>query len=149
MAKLKPLFKKGSALEPQNYRPISLLPLISKVLEKIVLEQTQLFLRRNDLIYNLQSGFRNHHSTDFCLSFLCNKILTGFESGLSTGMILIDLQKAFDTIDHEILLKKMYCIGFSEHKIKWFQSYLKDRSFIVSIENSISSSANQLCGVYV
>ena len=147
VAKLKPLFKKGSALEPQNYRPISLLPLISKVLEKIVLEQTQSFLRDNNLIYKLQSGFRSHHSTDFCLSYLCNKILTGFDSGLSTGMILIDLQKAFDTIDHEILLKKMYCIGFAENTIKWFESYLKDRTFIVSVENSISSSGSQICGV--
>ena len=83
IAKLKPLFKKGSSTEAKNYRPISLLPLISKVLEKVVLEQTQNFLKENNLIYELQSGFRDQHSTNFCLSYLSDKILTGFDLGYS------------------------------------------------------------------
>ena len=106
IAKLKPLFKRGSKTDPKNYHPISLLPLISKIIEKIIHDQTQNFLDKNNVIYRYQSGFRTFHSTDSCLSYLNNKIATGFESGLFTGMILIDLQKAFDTINHDILIKK-------------------------------------------
>ena len=106
-AKLKPLFKKGSSTEPKNYRPISLLPLISKLIEKVIHDQTQEFLVENKILYKYQSGFRGNHSTDSCLSYLNDKILQGFDSGKITGMILIDLQKAFDTIDHDILLKKI------------------------------------------
>ena len=99
------------------------------------------------MIYEIQSGFRDQHSTNFCLSYLNNKVLTGFDSGLFTGMILIDLQKAFDTIDHSILLEKMEIIGFSEKTIKWYQSYLSDRTFFVSIEKSLSSAGSLNCGV--
>ena len=101
IAKLKPLFKKGSRTHPKNYRPISLLPLISKIIEKVIHDQTQEFLKDNKIFYKFQSGFRKDYSTDSCLSYLNNKIATGFESGQHTGMILIDLQKAFDTINHE------------------------------------------------
>ena len=103
IAKLKPLLKKGSKTDPQNYRPISLLPLVSKIIEKVIHDQTQRFLDKNDIIYRYQSGFRKFFSTDSCLSYLNNKIATGFESGLYTGMILIDLQKAFDTVNYDIL----------------------------------------------
>ena len=81
------------------------------------------------------------------LSNLTNKILTGFDSDLLAGIILIDLQKAFDTINHDILLKKMASLGFSNHSIKWFQSYLSDRSFRVNIKNKYSSTAKIECGV--
>ena len=91
IAKLKPMFKKGSKTAPKNYRPISLLPLVSKIIEKVIRDQTQSFLDKNDIIYRYQSGFRKFFSTDSCLSYLNNKIATGFESGLYTGMILIDL----------------------------------------------------------
>ena len=117
IAKLKPIYKKGSLTEASNYRPISLLPLISKVIEKVIHDQTSTFLNSRNLLYNYQSGFRKNHSTDYCLSFLADKILKGFGKGLTTGMILIDLQKAFGTIDHDILLQKLYAIGFSKHSI--------------------------------
>ena len=105
-AKLKLLFKKGITTEPKNYRPISLLPLISKIIEKVIHDQTQSYLDKNNIIYTYQSGFRSNHSTNSCLSYLTNKVQQGFDKGTLTGMILIDLQKAFDTIDHQILLKK-------------------------------------------
>ena len=124
IAKVKPLFKKGSKSDPSNYRPISRIPLLSKVFERVVLDQTKEFLNLNKILYDYQSGFRKNHSTDTCLSFLNDKILKGFDDGLVTGMILIDLQKAFDTINHDILLKKLGIIGFSDHTVKWFQSYL-------------------------
>ena len=117
VAKLKPFYKKGSLIQPCNYRPISFLPWISKVIEKVIPDQTVTFLNSKNLLYTHQSGFWKKHSTDFCLSYLNDKILKGFDKGLMTGMILIDLQKAFDTIDHDVLLQKLYAIGFSKHTV--------------------------------
>ena len=94
IAKVKPLFKKGSKTDPSDYRPISLLPLLSKVFERVVLNQIGEFLSLNKLLYDYQSGFRKNHSTDTCLFFLNGKILKGFDDGLVTGMILIDIQKS-------------------------------------------------------
>ena len=105
------------------------------------------YLTDKNILYKYQSGFRKNHSTDTSLSYLTNRILTGFDSGLLTGMILIDLQKAFDTINHDILLKKMASLGFSNHSIKWFQSYLSGRRFRVNIKSKYSSTAKIECGV--
>ena len=110
-------FKKGKKTDPSNYRSVSLLPLISKILERIIHDQTNAFLKGNNLLYNYQSGFRTDHSTNLCLSFSTDKILKSFDEGLLTGMTLIDLQKAFDTINHEILFKKLKAMGFSERCI--------------------------------
>ena len=147
LAKLKPIYKKGSLIEASNYRPISLLPLISKVIEKVIHDQTSAFLKSRNLLYNYQFGFRKKHSTDFCLSFLNDKILKGFDQGLITGMILIDLQKAFDRIDHDILLQKLYVIGFSKHSANWFRSYLTNRTFLVNLGNVFSQPACVSSGV--
>ena len=147
IAKMKPLYKKGSKMEAKNYRPISLLPLVSKVFEKVIHTQTQSFLDQNKILYKFQSGFRQNHSTDTSLSYLNDKILRGFDEGLFTGMILIDLQKAFDTIDHEIFLKKIKYIGFSDTTVNWYKSYLEDRCFVINIEGCFSEEASLNCGV--
>ena len=82
------------------------------------------------------------------LPCLNGKILKGFDKGLMmTGMILIDLQKAFDTTDHDVLLQKLYAIGFSKHAVNWFQSYLSNRSFLVNLGNNFSQPASVSCGV--
>ena len=121
--------------------------MLSKIFERVVLNQTEEFLSLNKVLYDYQSGFRKNHSTDTCLSFLNDKILKGFDDGLLTGMILIDLQKAFDTINHDMLLKKLNIIGFSDHTVEWFQSYLSNRKFTVNLENSFSEVSNISCGV--
>ena len=131
----------------QNYRPISLLPLISKILEKVIHDQTQTYLTKNDILYEYQSGFRKNYSTNYCLAYLSDLISKGFETGLYTGMILIDLQKAFDTIDHELLFEKMSYFGFSENVIKWFKCYLSNRKFLVNINNKSSDLESVTCGV--
>ena len=101
-------------------------------------DQTSAFLNYINLLYNYQSGFCKNHSTNFCLSFLNDKILKVFDQGLITDMILIDLQKAFDTMDHDILLEKLYATGFSKHLVDWFRSYLINRSFLVNLGNAFS-----------
>ena len=133
IAKLKPQYKKGSRTEPKNFRPISLLPLLSKLIEKTIHDQVQNYYNENNIFFSFQSGFRGKHSTDTCLTYLHDKILKGFDEGLLTGMITIDLQKAFDTIDHEILLSKMPLLGFSNNTIEWFRSYLSNRTFFFTL----------------
>ena len=120
---------------------------MSKVLERIVYEQSIEFLDKYKILYKFQSRFRKNHSTDFCLSYLTDKISKGFDSGLLTGVILIDLQKAFDTIDHNILLLKMPSLGFSREVIDWYKSYLSSRKFHVNVHDKFSTSADLRCGV--
>ena len=93
---------------------------------------------KHDIIYEYQSGFRSKHSVNTCLAHLFNQILKGFESGRSTGMILIDLRKAFNTLDHDILLNKMKYLGFTSKTIDWFASYLKKQNIVVSLEKTLS-----------
>ena len=116
-------------------------------MEKIIHTQTQSFLDENNIIYNFHSGFRKNHSTDSCLGFLNDKISKGFDSGLFTGMILIDLQKAFDTIDHEILFEKMSFVSFSKQVIDWFKSFLSNRTLKVKIGGTFSDEGKLTCGV--
>ena len=78
IAKLKPLYKKEAKTKPKSYLPISLLPLLSKIIERIIHNQTQEFLDKNNIFYKYQSGFRKHHSTDTCLSYLTDKVKIGF-----------------------------------------------------------------------
>ena len=98
-------------------------------------------------MYIYRSGFRANHSTDICLSRLTDVILNGAENGKHTGIILIDLEKAFGTLDHTILLDKMKCIGFSDKTIKWFHSYPTNRAFFVSLVNEFSEAGTINCGV--
>ena len=114
---------------------------------RVIHDQTSTFLNSRNLLYNYQSGFRKNHSNDFCLSFLNNKILKGFNQGLITGMILIDLQKGFDTINHDILLQKLYAISFSKHSVNWFRSSLIKRTFLVNLGNAFSQPACVSSGV--
>ena len=161
VAKLKPLYKQGSATLPRNYRSVSLLPLISKIIEKVIHDQTQIFLDENKILCRFQSGFIKSASADSCLSYLNNKITTGFQSGLYAGMILIDLQKTFETINHEILITKTKYLGFFKEilitktkylgffkeVILWFKSYLAKRKFKVNLNKNFSEAGKLLCGI--
>ena len=112
VAKFKSLYKKGTKIDPKNFRPISFLPIVSKIVEKVINDQTMNYLTENNILYRYQSGFRKNHSTDTSLAYLMDKTQTGFDSGLLMGMILIDLQKAFDTTNHDILLEKCLLLDF-------------------------------------
>ena len=132
---------------PCNYRPASLLPLISRVIEKAIHDQTSTFMSLKNLLRTYQSVFREKHSTGFCLSYLNYKILEGFDKGMMTGMILINLQKTFDTIDNGELLQKLFVIGFSKHTVDWFKYYLSKRSFLGNLGNNFPQPASVSCGV--
>ena len=132
---------------PCTYRPISLLSLISKVVKKVIHDQASTFLNSKKLLYTYQSGFRKKHSTDFCLSYLNDKTLKGINKGLMTGMIPIDIQKAFGTIDHDVLFQKLFTIGFSKHTVNWFQSCFSNRLFLVNLGNNFPQPASLSCGV--
>ena len=99
------------------------------------------------MLYIYQSGFRANHFTDACLIWLTDMILNGAENRKHTGMILIDLQKASDTLDHKILLDKMKCIGFLDKTKKWFHSYLTNRDFFLSLDSVFSEAETIKCGV--
>ena len=119
-ARVRPLFKKGSRLDPGNYRPVSILPVLSKVLERAVNSQLCSFLNSNGILYELQSGFRSGHSADTCLINLTDHIRSEMARGNVVGMVLIDLQKAFYTCDHSILLRKLE--GMGVNSTNWFHS---------------------------
>ena len=117
------------------------------MIERIVYDQTNTFLSENNILYNFQFGFRPNHSTNLCLAHLTGKILKILDESLLSGVILADLQKAFDTINQEVLLQKLTAIRFSEEIVQWFRSYLRNRIFLVETENKLSDFGKISFGV--
>ena len=146
ITKVKSLYKKGKDTKPENYRAISLLPTLSKI-ERVVYNQLKEHFEKHDILYEYQSGSRSKHSVSSCLAHLSNQILKGFESRKSTEMILIDLQKAFDTLVHDILPDKMKHLVFTSKTMDWLGSCLKMRTFVVSLHKTLSETAILNCRV--
>ena len=147
LARVIPLHKKGSKLEPGNYRPVSILCSISKVVERLIQEQINSYLSEHKLLFEFQSGFRTSHSTDTCLMYLTDYIKREVDAGKYCGMVMLDLQKAFDTVNHSILLDKLRAIGFDCTSLNWMRSYLEGREQVVDINGTMSSSLPVSCGV--
>ena len=146
-ARVRPLFKKNSRSDVGNYRPVSIVSVVSKILEKAVYNQLEEYLSEKNLIYSLQSGFRGSYSTDTCLIYLTDYIRSQMAAGKYTGMVLLDLQKAFDTVDHEILCSKLQAMGIHFDSVKWFKSYLSNRQQVVSVNQVESKPMDVTCGV--
>ena len=123
-AKVLPLHKKNSKLEVGNYRPVSVLTSISKILEKAVYSQVEDHCRNKKLLFELQSGFRGKYSTDTCLIYLHDLIRSEISNGNVVGLMLLDVQKAFDSVDHHHLCEKIRLVGLDP---QWFKSYLHNR----------------------
>lgn len=150
VAVIKPLLKKPT-LDPEvlaNYRPISNLPYLSKILEKAVANQLCDFLRSNSLYEDFQSGFRAHHSTETALVKITNDLLIASDNGLVSVLVLLDLSAAFDTVDHPILLQRLeHLIGIKETALNWFKSYLSDRTQFVHVNDESSMHTKVSHGV--
>ena len=132
--KVVPVYKnKGSPFEAGNYRPISLLSNVDKILEKLVHKRMIKFLEDNKILYNRQFGFRCKHSTVHGLITITEDIKKSIDDGKLTCGVFIDLQKAFDTVDHKILLKKLEIYGFRGITNDWFSTYLSGRKQYVSV----------------
>ena len=147
MARIVPLYKKNSKTHVGNYRLISVLSVISKVFEKVVFMQLSDYLSENRLLYEFQSGFRSSYSTDTCLIHLTDYIKLENDKGNFTGMVLLDLQKAFDTVDHTILLNKLKWLGADDLTVQWFRSYLTGRTQVTDIGGTLSEPKGVTCGV--
>ena len=139
-----PYFKSGDTENVGNYRPISLLPILSKVLEKIVARQLMYYLESNKLLAKSQHGFRKHLSTETALMKVNDYIYDNIDNQRISLMILLDLSKAFDSVSHDILLKKCNQLGTDEF---WFKDYLSDRAQSVRLESVISSPPEITYGV--
>ena len=146
-ARVVPLYKKGDKNNESNYRPVSILPVISKIFERIIYNQLNDFLCSHNLIYEYQSGFRRSYSTDTALTYLSDRIRLNMDAGLYTGIVLIDLQKAFDTVDHNILALKLNALGLDRSAVAWFESYLSDRQQFVNVQGTKSAYGEVTCGV--
>ena len=147
-ARVSPIYKKGSTTSIINYRPISILPIFSKILEKLVAKRLQSFLDKHKMIHDNQFGFRKNHNTTSAVAFLCDEIIQNHEKGLSVLIgVFIDLQKAFDTIDHSILIDKLRHYGIRGVALQWFISYLKERTQSVQIRHTKSLKLSINCGV--
>ena len=142
-----PIFKKGSKLLVSNYRPISLLSNINKILEKIMHKRMYAFLEKYEILYELQFGFRTGYSTTHALIHMTEAIRSALDSGSVTCGIFVDFQKAFDTVNHDILLKKLEHYGFRGIINNWFRSYLTNRKQKVVINGFESESKDLLHGV--
>ena len=140
-AKVVPVFKKDSKLDYSNYRPISLLSNIEKILEKLMYKRLYTFLNKNNVIYNLQFGFRQQYSTSHALINITENIRKALDDGNIGCGVFVDLQKMFDTVDHQKLLTKLNHYGIRGVSNDWFKSYLSNRSQYVSINGYDSGLA--------
>ena len=147
IAKVAPVHKKDSKLDYRNYRPISLLSDIEKILEKLMYKRVYQFLTENNIIYDLQFGFRQNFSTAHALINLTENIRQALDEGYIGCGIFVDLQKAFDAVHHEILLAKLNHYGIRGASNDWFRSYLSDRQQYVSINGYDSGLTKLNCGV--
>jgi hypothetical protein len=148
LSRVTPIYKgKGDIHDKGNYRPISVISHISKLLEKQVQKQLILFLTDHNLLSIFQSAYRKYHGTITSLHKVIEDWIDNFCDKLYTGICFLDISKCFDTIDHNLLLQKLKFYGIKGIQLRWFTSYLHDRSQVVSCHNSISSKSTINIGV--
>ena len=127
VARITPIFKSGDVTMMSNYRPISVLPCFSKILEKIMYNRLHRYLCENNMLYDKQFGFQKRTSCDHAILKLIDKLNDSFDDNKFPLGVFIDLSKAFDTVDHQILLNKLKHYGIHGKNLKWFSNYLSDR----------------------
>ena len=149
-ARIRPLLKKSGLDQDllKNYRPVSNLPFISKVLEKVVDKRLQRHLSENKLHEGFQSAYRRFHSTESALLKVQNAILQSLDNNCATVLVLLDLSAAFDTIDHQTLLHRLENLfGIKDKPLKWMLSYLSDRFQTVCVNGQLSTPVHMTYSV--
>ena len=136
---IRPLPKTDMPTAPKDYRPINILPALSKALERIVHKQLTDYFNEHSLFDTYQSGFRTGHSTTTALLKVTEDIRQAMDEQMSTVLTLLDFGKAFDSANTDLLLHKLRHLYLSHHTVSWFNSYLRDRQQCVSVGNQISS----------
>ena len=139
IAKILPIYKKGDEHILDNYRPISILPAFSKIYEKVIFQQINTFFKTNKLYNSNQYGFREKHSTEQAALELIDRIILEMDKCCNPLTIFIDLSKAFDTVDHKILLQKLNYYGIRNRSLMLLESYLTNRKQYVQIDDTISA----------
>lgn len=147
IARVSPIPKKGDPLQPQNYRPISILPVFSKIFERLLYNRIYSFLHLNNILNSNQFGFRNGYSTEMALASFVEKITSALDKGQHTIGVFLDLKKAFDTVNFPILLDKLNHIGIRGKSLELIKSYLTNRKQAVTISSFKSDYKGILCGV--
>ena len=147
MARVIPLYKNGQRNIPGNYRPISVLPAISKIMERIMYDQLYNYLTKFELLSDSQFGFRKSHSTAKALLNCTNDWYMNLDRKMFNLAVLVDLKKAFYTVDHQILLRKLELYGIKEEALTLLKSYLTNRNQKCQIKNSFSTERLIKCGV--
>ena len=146
-AKAIPLFKDGVRDDIDNYRPISILPVVSKILERAVQQQLVDHLESHNHFSRYQCGFRRKHSTQSAITLLTDSIRRNMDAGQLTGAIFVDFRKAFDTIDYKILLDKLQLFGIRDNEHRWMSDYLNDRTQSVFVGGVLSQPQQVVSGV--
>ena len=138
IGKVIPVYKKGDSSLPTNYRPISLLSIFDKLLEKLMYKRVYTFLTENNILYPYQFCFRKNHSTSLALIDVIDNIYSCLDNNETVVGIYVDLQKAFDIVDHNIPLYKLYNCGVRGIAHKWFVNCLYNRKQFTSVNNAVS-----------
>ena len=146
-AKVIPLHKKDEVIYPKNYRPVALLPIASKILERAIFLQLVAYLEHNDLLHPFHHGFRSKHNTSTALLQMVDVWLEALEDQEISAVVMLDMSAAFDVVDHSILLSKLKLFGLDDNAVTWFESYLVGRTQQVFIDGSFSDSQNLEAGV--
>lgn len=147
VAKVCPLFKDGALFDRSNFRPISVLAIISKILERHIHSSYYQFLVDHELLSDSQFGFRRFRSCELAVTELSDMILKNMDTKLLNGLLLIDLKKAFDLVDHSTLIFKLRAYGCSTSTIQWFQSYLTGRSQKTIFKGTLSDTLPITVGI--
>ena len=147
LAKVIPIYKKDDAEKLLNYRPVSLLPCFSKILERLAFNRCVKYIDAHEILYDKQFGFRPKHSTYMAIMQLVDEITNAVERNETSLGIFLDLSKALDTIDHKILLHKLEYNGFRGIVLEWFKNYLSNRKQYVSNNSCESEQKDIVCGV--
>ena len=137
-SKIIPLHKKDDPLDPKNYRPVAIVPILSKVLERAIFNQLVKYLDKNNLIHPNHHAYRPGHNTTTALIQMYDGWLRGVDSGNPVGACLLDMSAAFDVVDHQLLLDKLSLYGLDNSSKEWVRSYLNGRTQSVSIEGTLS-----------